>query len=160
MVQSSGKGHAKNDGSLIGRRASVNWIMVIYFASGVCSLIDEVVWVRLLKLTLGNTVYATSIVVSVFMGGLALGALVMARYCDRVRARLQLYALLETLVTISALSLPWLLRLADPFYVWFYRRCQPSHGLLLLVQVAISAGILLVPSMLMGSTLPLLGRFV
>ena len=64
----------------ISKRASTNWIMLIYFVSGACSLIDQVVWVRLLKLTLGNTVYATSVVVSVFMGGLALGALIMARY--------------------------------------------------------------------------------
>lgn len=142
------------------RRASVNWIMLIYFVSGACSLMDEVVWVRLLKLTLGNTVYATSIVVSVFMAGLALGALVMSRYCDRISRRLRLYALLETLVTISALSLPWLLKAADSIYVWFYRRYEPSHAGLLMVQVVISAGILLLPSLLMGSTLPLLGRFV
>lgn len=146
--------------SPIARRACVNWIMLIYFASGACSLIDEVVWVRLLKLTLGNTVYATSIVVSVFMGGLALGALIMARYSDRVRRRLRLYALLETLVTISALSIPFALKLVDTVYVWFYRTYQPSHTQLLIVQVIISAAILLVPSMLMGSTLPLLGRFV
>ncbi|GAH47377.1 unnamed protein product, partial [marine sediment metagenome] len=115
---------------------------------------------RLLKLTLGNTVYATSIVVSVFMGGLALGALIMARYSDRVRRRLRLYALLETLVTISALSIPFALKLVDTVYVWFYRTYQPSHTQLLIVQVIISAAILLVPSMLMGSTLPLLGRFI
>ncbi|UCE98606.1 MAG: fused MFS/spermidine synthase [Planctomycetota bacterium] len=144
----------------ISRQASVNWIMLIYFTSGACSLIDEVVWVRLLKLTLGNTVYASSIVVSVFMGGLALGALIMSRYCDRVRRRLKLYALLETLVTISALSLPWALKLADTFYIWFYRAYNPTHTQLLIVQVIISAMVLLVPSMLMGSTLPLLGRFV
>jgi len=134
--------------------------MLIYFASGVCSLIDEVVWVRLLKLTLGNTVYATSIVVSVFMGGLALGALIMGRYSDSVSRRLRLYALLETLITISALSLPWWLKHADNVYVWFYRAYHPTHTQLLLVQIVISAAILLVPSMLMGSTLPLLGRFI
>jgi len=144
----------------ITRHACINWIMLIYFASGACSLIDEVVWVRLLKLTLGNTVYATSIVVSVFMGGLALGALIMGRYCDSVNRRLRLYALLETLITISALSLPWWLKHADTVYVWFYRAYHPAHTQLLLVQVVISAAILLVPSMLMGSTLPLLGRFI
>jgi len=144
----------------VARRASVNWIMLIYFASGACSLIDEVVWVRLLKLTLGNTVYASSIVVSMFMGGLALGALIMGRYSDRVKEHLRLYALLETLVTISALLLPWALKLADNVYIWFYRTYDPTHGQLLIVQVIISAAILLVPSMIMGSTLPLLGRFV
>lgn len=143
-----------------GGRAVVNCTMVIYFISGACSLIDEVVWVRLLKLTLGNTVYATSIVVSVFMGGLALGALIMGRYSDNIVNRLRLYALLETLVTVSALSLPWLLKLADAFYVWFYRAYHPGHLQLLIIQVIVSAALLLAPSMLMGSTLPLLGRFV
>ena len=144
----------------IARRASVNWIMLIYFASGACSLIDEVVWVRLLKLTLGNTVYASSVVVSMFMGGLALGALIMGRYSDRVKEHLRLYALLETLVTISALLLPLGLKFSDRIYIWFYRTYDPTHGQLLIVQVIISAAILLVPSMIMGSTLPLLGRFI
>jgi len=147
-------------GSIAGKRAVVNCIMLIYFVSGACSLIDEVIWVRLLKLTLGNTVYATSIVVSVFMGGLALGALIMGRYADNITNRLRLYALLETLVTVSALSVPWLLKLADKFYVWFYRTYQPEHTQMLVVQVIVSTALLLVPSMLMGSTLPLLGRFV
>ena len=71
------------------RRAGINWLMQIYFTSGMCSLIDEVVWVRILKLTLGNTVYASSIVVSTFMGGLALGAFIMGRYSDRIRRRLR-----------------------------------------------------------------------
>ena len=136
------------------------WILLIYFFSGACSLIDEVVWVRLLKLTLGNTVYASSIVISVFMGGLALGALVMSRYADSIRQHLRLYAVLETLVTISALSLPWALKIADRFYIMYYHTVHPSPGHLLFIQVLLSALILLVPTMLMGSTLPLLGRFV
>jgi len=134
--------------------------MLIYFCSGVCSLIDEVVWVRLLKLTLGNTVYASSIVVSVFMGGLALGALVMGRYADQVRRRLRLYALLEVIAALSALSLPWILQFADGAYRWFFVKYQPLPAGLLAVQVIISAGVLLVPTMVMGSTLPLLGRYV
>lgn len=138
----------------------IKWIMLIYFCSGLCSLIDEVVWVRLLKLTLGNTVYASSIVVSMFMGGLALGALVMSRYADRTAKPLRLYALLEVIATASALSLPWLLKLADKAYGWYYGSVGPSPTHLLIVQVVVSAGILLLPAMVMGSTLPLLGRYV
>ncbi len=144
----------------ISRPTCIKWITLIYFFSGACSLIDEVVWVRLLKLSLGNTVYASSIVISVFMGGLAIGALIMGRFCDSVKKHLSLYALLETLVTISALALPWMLKLADHIYIWFYREYNPSHGQLLFVQVLISAAILLIPTILMGSTLPLLGRFI
>lgn len=136
------------------------WVILIYFCSGVCSLIDEVVWVRLLKLTLGNTVYASSIVVSVFMGGLALGALIMGRYADRVKKPLRLYAILELGATLSALALPAVLGLADRLYPWFFVKFQSSPAALMSIQVIFSAGIVLLPSMVMGSTLPLLGRYV
>jgi spermidine synthase len=135
-------------------------IVLIYFFSGICSLIDEVVWVRLLKLTLGNTVYASSIVVSVFMGGLALGSLIMSRYADQIKKRLLIYAVLEVCATIAALSLPLFLKLMDGAYQQFYVRYDPSPHILLLVQVIVSAILLLIPAMVMGSTLPLLGRYV
>lgn len=137
-----------------------NWIMLIYFCSGLCSLIDEVVWVRLLKLTLGNTVYASSIVVSMFMGGLALGALIMSRYADKIKRPLRLYAALEVIATISALLMPYLLRVADIAYRWYFAKYLPSPTELLLVQIIVSAMLLLVPATVMGSTLPLLGRYL
>jgi len=142
------------------RRVIIPCLMAIYFVSGICSLIDEVIWVRLLKLTLGNTIYASSIVVSTFMGGLALGAFVMSRYADGIRRRFRLYAFLEILITLSALSLPLALKIADEAYVWFFQTYRPTSKELLLVQVIASGLLLLVPSVLMGSTLPLLGRVV
>ena len=141
-------------------RSVVGGVMLIYFLSGACSLIDEVIWVRLLKLVLGNTVYATSIVVSVFMGGLAAGAMLMGRRADRVRRPLRLYAVLEGLVTVSALAVPWMLGAVDGLYGWVYRAWEPTPAALIGVQVAASAVVLLIPSMLMGSTLPLLGSVV
>lgn len=160
MLQQGCMQHIKSSNPAITRQTSVNFMMLVYFLSGACSLIDEVVWVRLLKLTLGNTVYATSIVVSVFMAGLALGALIMGRYCDRVSKHLRLYALLEALITAAALSLPLALKAADYFYVWFYRTYHPAQTQLLIVQIIISAAILLAPTVMMGSTLPLVGRFI
>jgi spermidine synthase len=123
-------------------KTGIRFIMLIYFFSGFCSLVDEVIWVRLLKQTLGNTVYASSIVVSMFMGGL------------------RVYAVLEAIAALSALSLPFVLKAADPFYRWLYVNLQPSPVSLLFIQVLISALIVLMPAMIMGSTLPLLGRYV
>ncbi|MBW8040041.1 MAG: MFS transporter [Planctomycetes bacterium] len=160
MRHKKNKKHTQDDKAIVTKRIGITSVMLIYFCSGACSLIDEVVWVRLLKLTLGNTVYASSIVVSMFMAGLALGALIMSRYADRVRRPLRLYALLEVLVTISALLMPLSLRLADGAYHWFFVKYQPSPAALLFVQMVVSAFLLLVPTMLMGSTLPLLGRYV
>ncbi|UCH14067.1 MAG: fused MFS/spermidine synthase, partial [Bacteroidales bacterium] len=154
-IKNSDRTYQKNSANV-----ALKLIVLIYFLSGICSLIDEVVWVRLLKLTLGNTVYASSIVVSVFMGGLALGALIMSRYADQIKKRLRLYAILELCATIAALSLPWFLKRMDGAYQQFYIRYDPSPQLLMLVQVIVSAILLLIPAMIMGSTLPLLGRYV
>ena len=141
-------------------KTAVRWIMSIYFCSGICSLIDEVVWVRLLKLTLGNTVYASTIVVSMFMGGLALGSFIMARFSDRIKKPLYIYAILELCATISALLVPLILHFADGGYRWFFLKYQMSPVALIVAQILISALILLAPAMVMGSTLPLLGRCV
>jgi spermidine synthase len=135
-------------------------IILIYFFSGLCSLIYEVAWVRLLKLSLGNTVYASSIGVSVFMGGLALGSLIMSKYADQVKRRLRLYALLEIFATLAAISFPLLLKLMDGTYRHFYIRFNPSSQELLFIQIIVSALLLLIPAMIMGSTLPLIGRYV
>ncbi|HUI93823.1 MAG TPA: fused MFS/spermidine synthase [Chitinivibrionales bacterium] len=146
--------------ALLSATTSARWVMAIFFCSGVCSLIDEVVWVRLIKLTLGNTVYASSVVVSVFMGGLALGALAMARWADRVARPLRLYALLEIVVALVTAVLPAALAAADGAYRLLFVPLQASPHLLIAMQVIVSSAILLVPTVLMGSTLPLLGRYV
>jgi spermidine synthase len=135
-------------------------VMLIYFFSGVCALMDEVVWVRLLKLTIGNTVYASSIVVSVFMGGLALGALIMSKYTDKIVKRLRLYAILELFATISALLFPLFLKLMDRVYQNIFIQFDPSSKALLFFQIIVSAILLLFPAMAMGSTLPLIGRYI
>lgn len=142
------------------RATDIGWVLALFFGSGLCSLIDEVVWVRLLKLTFGNTVYASSVVVSVFLGGLALGAMLMGRHADRLRDRLGWYAALEAVAAVSALAVPLALELADSLYVWFYRSASPGRPALLVVQGLVSAVVLLVPTLAMGGTLPLLARHV
>jgi spermidine synthase len=144
----------------VARSPAVGWAMAVFLGSGFCSLVDEVIWVRLLKLTLGNTVYASSVVVSTFMGGLALGALTMGRYADRISKPLRAYALLEVCATVSALCLPFALRLADGGYRFVFSKNAASPTTLLAVQIAVSVCLLIIPTMIMGSTLPLLGRYV
>jgi spermidine synthase len=121
-----------------------------------CALIDQVIWVRLLKLILGNTVQASTLVVSVFLGGLALGSFIAARFADRLRRPLKVYAGVELAVAVSVLLSPLVLGGADAMYRWFYRACRPSAAGVLAVQALVSAAVLLVPATLMGGTLPIL----
>ncbi|MFC1462914.1 fused MFS/spermidine synthase [Verrucomicrobiota bacterium] len=140
--------------------ARKRWILAGYFLSGASSLIAEVIWVRLLKLTLGNTVYASSIVVSVFLGGLALGAVLIGRRADRSSSPLRLYVGLELTVAVLILVSPFAISGADSLYRVFYQGLNPSAGTLLFAQVLVSGLLILIPTTVMGATFPVLGVVV
>src|SRR5260370_34400295 len=84
-------------------------VWVLFFFSGACGLIYEVLWCRHLGLIFGNTVQSLSAVLTAFMGGLALGSYVSGRYCERLKRPLLAYGILEVLIGAYCALLPWLL---------------------------------------------------
>ena len=89
--------------------------------SGASALVYEVIWLRKLVLIFGSTLFATSTVLSTFMGGLALGAFVAGKIEDRRRFQpLWLYGILEIGIGLYALAVPALLNSLTPIYkaVW------------------------------------------
>ncbi len=70
-------------------------VHVLFFASGAAALVYEVVWMRMLSFVFGNTTYAVSVVLGVFLSGLAAGAFAYGRIADRRSDLLRLYGLLE-----------------------------------------------------------------
>ena len=134
--------------------------IAIYFFSGVCALIYEVIWQRLLKLILGNTTYATSITVAVFMGGLAFGAFLVRKKADAIKNKLFVYGVIELLVVFFALMTPLFLKGIDFVYIYLYQTYVPAPMVMLFLHIAISAIILAFPTILMGTTLPILASLV
>lgn len=87
------------------------WFFFFFLISGFCSILYELVWLRLSMAAFGVTTALTSIVLSVFMAGLGLGSWGSGRTLQHYRGRLpipalMLYALLELLIGISALLVP------------------------------------------------------
>src|SRR5262245_43014061 len=87
----------------------MRWLFVFFFVSGFCSLVDEVVWLRLAMAAFGVTTPMVSIVLSLFMGGLALGSWGggwLARRFGPSAARngLLAYALAEIIIGLSAMA--------------------------------------------------------
>lgn len=126
-----------------------------FFLSGAAGLVYEVAWVRVLGLFLGHTTNATTVVLAAFMAGLALGAILFGRIIDRRGRPLLVYALLEAGIGLYALALPSLLARAEPLLVRLQNPASaaPAAGVL-----AILFLLLLVPTTLMGGTLPVLSR--
>lgn len=134
-------------------------IYLLFFLSGISGLVYETVWLRVLTRTLGSTVYATSVVLSAFMAGLALGSLLLGRFVDRHKNPLRLYALLELGVGISAILLFFLFDRLAPVYRSIYHLAGGGRAALTLFQALLLFGCLLVPTSLMGGTLPVLSAY-
>ncbi len=86
----------------------------LFFVSGFCSLVYEVVWLRLAMGVFGVTAPFVSIFLSVFMLGLGAGSWGAGRLCKRLESKpsshaLRLYALAELFIALSAVAVPWLL---------------------------------------------------
>ena len=133
-------------------------VLLLFFGSGFSGLVYEVVWMRLLSLVFGNSVYASATVLAGFMGGLAIGSFIFGKVADRTANPLRLYGLLELLVGGIALLFPFLLKALVPVYLWYARVSGATYHSLSFAQAVLLVILLLIPTTLMGGTLPLLTR--
>ena len=90
----------------------MNWYFLFFFLSGFCSVLYEVVWLRLSMAQFGVTTAMVSIVLSVFMAGLGVGSWASGRWITRVDESgrwpaLRIYALIELLIGMSGLVVPY-----------------------------------------------------
>jgi spermidine synthase len=134
------------------------FLYTISFLSGASALIFETLWFRQTGLALGNSVWATSLVLSGFMSGLAIGNALAAREKGRVRNPLRVYAVLELLIGISGVGLVLMLPVFGPALAPSLRTWLDQPWALNSIRLVIAFLILLIPSSAMGMTLPLLAR--
>src|SRR5581483_11086045 len=117
-------GEASDDGRL---RAIL--LGLVFFVSGASGLIYEVAWSRTLRLVVGSTTLSHTIVLTAFMGGLALGAWLAGRRIDRSTRPLQIYAILELAIGAYGLLLPFVVKAAEPLLGALYRAFEARPGL-------------------------------
>lgn len=133
-------------------------MLLFFIASGMTGLVLEVTWTRILGVVFGNTVYAASTVLTVFMLGMAAGSTLLGRIADKSERPLYIYGLLEIGLGFYALVFPLLANFSLVAYQWFFRTAHPDFALLNAARFLISMLLLLPPTILMGGTLPVLSR--
>lgn len=131
-------------------------LYALFFVSGFCGLIYESLWSHYLKLIVGHAAYAQAVVLVVFVGGMALGAWLTGRVSEKLAHPLILYAVVEALVALVAFG----------FHGVFVRVSDWSAGQLLPAVCApgepchamwgVAAMLILLPSVLLGTTFPLM----
>lgn len=131
--------------------------LIIVF-SCMCSVLYEVIWARQLILFFGSPVFAVSAILSALAGGLGLGSFFFQRLADREKRPLRVYALLGVGLSIFALIFPTLLDILNAICVLLYRGLGAGFYFLSWIRFVLSFVVLLIPSMLIGGALLILGR--
>ena len=133
------------------------WILcAVFFVSGAAALVFESLWFRQAGLAFGNSVWASTVVLSSFMAGIALGNALAVRFGAGIRRPVLFYALLEAAVATSGALLVWVLPdLGQALGPWL-GTTDGSPAVLNLLRFAIGFSLLVIPATAMGATLPIL----
>ena len=131
-------------------------LFLLFTVSGFAGLIYESIWSHYLKLFLGHAAYAQTLVLALFMGGMAAGAWLAGRYSGRIGNLLRGYALVEAVIGLAALV----------FHALFVATTDAAYDSLLpalgsdtgaaIAKWTLAAALILPQSVLLGATFPLM----
>ncbi len=117
----------------------------------------EVVWSRELKLILGSSMEAITLILIIFMGGLALGSYFFGRLADRIANPLKVFIILECGIGLYGVISGFLFSPLNTFYLFLIRNSL-NPALLFMGRFGASILILIIPTILMGGTLPVIAK--
>ncbi len=137
-------------------RIPVGVFFALFTVSGFAGLIYESIWSHYLKLFLGHAAYAQTLVLSIFMGGMALGSWLVSRYTNRIRQLLLGYALAELFIGILAVAFHGVFVSVTG---WAFDSVLPSlggTGAVDFFKWGLASALILPASILLGTTFPLM----
>ncbi len=135
-------------------------IAPLFLLSGGTALLYQVAFGKQLATIFGATAYAVSAVLAAFMGGLALGSHIGGRYARKVRRPLRAYGIAELIVGAVCALTPHLFEAIAAAYLAMVTALPASLAVVSGVRAFITALVVLVPTIAMGVTLPMLARAI
>jgi spermidine synthase len=155
--------HHHHASSTAGSWLNLLAVCLCFIFSGVAALVYQTVWARKFSLVFGTSELAVAAVLAAYMGGLALGAWMIERRIRQVRRPVLWYAVIEVGVALTAwLLVPAGLWLVEHLLTAIFggQATPPSatFGATSIFYLIAAFAVLLIPTTLMGATLPLLAR--
>ena len=131
-------------------------LLLLFIGSGCAALIYEIVWFQMLSLIVGSSAISLGVLLGTFMGGMCIGSLLLPKYVKATEHPLRIYAMLESGIAICGIAILFGLPSVGGFYA-----AVGSGGFGgLLINGLFCAIFLLLPTVLMGATLPAVARWV
>jgi len=136
------------------------FILLAFGVSGFCALVYQLTWNRILSLLLGSSVYAFSLILSIFILGLALGTVCFARWVTRMRDLVKVFGFLQIGIGCSALTaLPFFGEI--PFVNrWVYQNWDIDFAAVQLSNLLIVFSLLILPTFFMGAQFPVVVKLM
>ena len=131
------------------------FILLSFLLSGLTALVYQVVWTRILSLLLGSSVYAFSMILSVFILGLALGTVTASRFLDRLSDLVKGYGLVQMMIGFSSLSIIPLFGRIPFVNRWIYENWGQQFQFIQGANFIIIFGLLFIPTFFMGTQFPI-----
>jgi predicted membrane-bound spermidine synthase len=132
------------------------FLLAVFVVSGFTGLIYESIWSHYLKLFLGHAAYAQTLVLAIFMGGMALGSWAVAYYSSRIRQLLWTYVLVEGLIGVLGIFFHETFVAATNFSFAAVIPALPPGMLIHAYKWSLAALLILPQSVLLGMTFPLI----
>ncbi len=137
----------------------VSWVVLGSFClSGFAALIYENAWTRALTLVIGSSTYSFTTMLVTFLVGLALGGFLYARLMGDREVRLSTFGFIELWVGLAALATIPLFERLPLIFVRLLHGFGDSFNTFLSLQLFLSALVMLIPTILLGLTFPLVAR--
>ncbi|HTB16090.1 MAG TPA: fused MFS/spermidine synthase [Bryobacteraceae bacterium] len=131
-------------------------LLFLFAGSGCAALIYEVVWFQLLQLVIGSSAVSLGVLLGTYMGGMCIGSLLLSRVISRGEHPLRVYGLLELGIGFFGVAVLFVIPMLNGIYT-----AAVGDGLPSILLRGLVAGIcLLPPTILMGASLPAIGRWV
>jgi spermidine synthase len=129
-------------------------VILLFFLSGFCNLLYEIVWARMFNLVFGVTVFAVSAVLAAFMLGLATGGIIFGRFAGKNNTSFLTFSLLHFGIFLSAIVMLFIFPVFQTFYCAVFRMFHPGFYPFRIIVFFLSLLLMIVPTTLMGATFP------
>ncbi|MHC4159880.1 MAG: fused MFS/spermidine synthase, partial [Planctomycetota bacterium] len=132
--------------------------LVIFAVSGFCAMSYEVIWTKLLGLIVGPTTYSFTIVLVTFISGLALGSMLFGWLGDKTGKPLWLLVLTQIAAALIVLGASQLMGSSQLFFAKLIFTFREQFALLSITKAAILFSFMILPTLCLGATFPLVGK--
>jgi spermidine synthase len=130
-------------------------ILLSFAFAGLIALVYQMAWTRILSLLLGSSVYAFSLILTVFILGLALGTMTASRYLSKLNNLVKSYGVTQLIIGFSALFIVPLFARIPFSNRWIYENWGQQFDLMQGSNFLTIFGLLFIPTFFMGAQFPI-----